>query len=89
MPANVFFMPIPQYFGVGASTEVGGKLLQMNCKKALVMYDKGVEAAGIPARIVRSIRASGIQVVQNGSVEADPSDVTVKRIAAIANAGDA
>ena len=83
MPANVFFMPIPQYFGVGASTEVGGKLLQMNCKKALVMYDKGVEAAGIPARIVRSIRASGIQVVQNGSVEADPSDVTVKRIAAI------
>lgn len=84
MPVNFFSMPIPQYFGVGVSTEIGEKLVQLKCRKALVMYDRGVETAGIPARIVRSIRASGIQVIQNNSVEADPSDTTVKRIAAIA-----
>jgi alcohol dehydrogenase len=84
MKSNFFFMPIPQYFGAGISMEIGAQLAQLHSKKALVMYDKGVEAAGIPSKIVQCIQAEGILVVQNGDVESDPSDTTVKRIAAIA-----
>ena len=55
MPTNFFSMPIPQYFGIGISKEAGEKLKQLGCKKALVMYDKGVEAAGVPARVIKHI----------------------------------
>ena len=84
MPTNFFYMPIPQYFGVGVSLEAGEKLKQLGCGKALVMYDKGVEAAGVPTKIVQCIRDAGIEVVTTNEVEADPSDTVVKRITALA-----
>ena len=84
MPTNFFSMPIPQYFGIGISKEAGEKLKQLGCKKALVMYDKGVEAAGVPARVIKHIEAAGVQVVTSNDVEADPSDIVVKRIVEIA-----
>ena len=56
MKSNFFFMPIPQYFGAGISMEIGAQLAQLHSKKALVMYDKGVEAAGIPSKIVQCIQ---------------------------------
>ena len=60
MGTNFFQMLIPQYFGVGAAKEVGEKLKELG-QNVLITYDKGVEAAGIPARIVEYIQASGIK----------------------------
>lgn len=82
MGANSFMMIFPQYFGRGCAMETGEKLATLGCKKALVMYDKGVEAAGLPRTIIDAIKAAGIQVAANNGVEADPSDIIIKKIAA-------
>ncbi len=84
MGTNFFQMLIPQYFGVGAAKEVGEKLKELGCKNVLITYDKGVEAAGIPARIVEYIQASGIQTVTSNEVESDPSDKLIVKLTELA-----
>ena len=86
MPTNFFQMMIPQYFGCGAAAELGEKLKQMDRKKVLVMYDKGVESSGVPAKIIGYIEAAGVQVVPCNQVEADPSEVIITKIADLARA---
>ena len=44
---NVFQVLVPHSFGPGVSKTAGARLAGIDCKKTLVLYDKGVEAAGI------------------------------------------
>ena len=52
----------------------------MECKRALVLFDKGVEAAGITEGIVQCVKDAGLEVVTCNMVEADPSDVSIDKI---------
>lgn len=79
-----FAVPIPQIFGIGASKQLGDKLKGFGCKKVMVVYDKGVEAAGISTKIVGYIKEAGIECVTFNGVLGDPPSNVVDEAGAIA-----
>lgn len=84
--AKPFQISIPQYFGIGVSAQLGEKLQSLNCKKVLIICDKGVEAAGIPAKLAVYIAAAGIEYVTYNGVQADPPDTSIGEVSDIARA---
>lgn len=80
MGINMFQMLIPQFVGVGVAAEVGTKLGELGCEKVLLVYDRGVEAAGIPQTIRGYIEAAGTTVVVSNEVEPDPTDTLIVRL---------
>ena len=80
---SVFESPNPILFGCGKSALLGEKLIALGCKKALVVYDKGVKAAGIVDKLLDNIKAAGIQTVLFDKVEADPPDYLVNEAGAL------
>jgi alcohol dehydrogenase class IV len=70
-------------FGRGKTGETGAELRKLGCKKALVVYDKGVEAAGIAGKVIAAIEAAGIAAVRFGDVLADPPDWSVEAAGAL------
>ncbi|MDR2087855.1 MAG: iron-containing alcohol dehydrogenase [Clostridiales Family XIII bacterium] len=79
----------PILFGRGASKRVGEELRALGCKKALVVFDKGVKAAGIVDGILDAIHEAGIETVCYDGVLPDPPDYTVEEAAAIGRAANA
>ena len=77
---------VPATFGVGASKLVGEKLRELGAKTVFLVYDKGIEAAGIPDEIAACIEASGLKAVCYHDVELEPSCSSVDRAAAAAKA---
>ncbi|SHI12756.1 1,3-propanediol dehydrogenase [Sporobacter termitidis DSM 10068] len=73
----------PILFGCGVSGLIGEKLKEFGCKKVLVVYDKGVKAAGIADRILGHIHAAGIETVCYDGVLPDPPDYTVEAAGAL------
>ena len=73
----------PILFGCGTSKLTGEKLKEFGCKKVLVVYDKGVKAAGIVDLILGHIKAAGVDIVCYDSVLLDPPDYTVNEAAAL------
>ena len=63
----------PIYFGPGAVDHLGEYVAELGSKKALCIYDPGVEAAGVPARCVASLEKAGIQCVCFNGVVSDPT----------------
>jgi alcohol dehydrogenase class IV len=81
--SSVWSSPNPLLFGRGKSGEIGNELRKLGCKKALVVFDKGVESAGIAGRVVAAIEAAGISVVAFNEVQADPPDWSVEAAGAL------
>ena len=64
----------PIIFGPGAIDRLGESVSQLgNIRKAFCVFDKGVEAAGIPARAVASLEKAGITCACYNGVQADPT----------------
>ena len=64
----------PIYFGAGAIDHLGEYVReQLHSKKALCIFDPGVEAAGVVDRAVNSLSAAGISSVRFGNVVSDPA----------------
>ncbi|MDR2502608.1 MAG: iron-containing alcohol dehydrogenase, partial [Oscillospiraceae bacterium] len=82
MPSN-WNSPNPIIFGAGTSKNVGAELIKLGCKKALVVFDKGVKASGISENIIEYIRSAGLEAVTFGDVLADPPDWSVESAAAL------
>ncbi|MDR2358092.1 MAG: iron-containing alcohol dehydrogenase [Oscillospiraceae bacterium] len=81
--ASIWSAPNPILFGFGAAAQTGAELIKLGCKKALVVFDKGVAAAGISARIIRILSHAGIQTVPFDGVLADPPDWSVEAAGAL------
>lgn len=79
-----FQISIPQYFGIGISAQLGDKLKALGCTKVLIVCDKGVEAAGIPAKLMGYITAAGIESVVYNGVLPDPPDTSIDEVVRIA-----
>jgi alcohol dehydrogenase class IV len=74
----------PILFGRGVSKRVGEKLRdEFKCKKVLVVYDKGVKAAGIADKILAYIHEAGIETVCYDGVQPDPPDWSVEEAGAL------
>ncbi len=80
---SVFSSPNPILFGRGAAAVVGDKLREFGCSRVLVVYDKGVEAAGVAATILGHLHAAHIQTVCFDGVLPDPPDTTVDQAGAL------
>ena len=84
MKYSTFSSPNPVLYGAGTSAQTGEKLKQLGCKRVLVIYDKGIEAAGIVDKITSSLKAAGIEPVYYNGVVADVPDYSVNAAAEFA-----
>lgn len=58
--------------GCGASAQTGELLKEAGYKKAFLVFDSGVKAAGIIDKIIESLSSSGIQYIEFDKVLPDP-----------------
>ena len=72
-------MPTELFFGRGAASKIGEKVLGLGGKKAFIVTDKGVVGAGLLNIIEESLKNSNIAYVVFDEVESDPSIETVAK----------
>jgi alcohol dehydrogenase len=82
MPFNINHMT-PVLFGQNMSLRAGNRLKDLGATKVLCVYDQGIKKAGIPDRIIKNIKALGMQVVVYEGVQPDPPDFTVEECAEV------
>lgn len=79
-----FSVFVPVLMGSGASLRTGLKVRELGCRKVLVIYDKGIEDAGIASPIVENLQNAGTETVCFDGVLPDPPDTMVEDAAAMA-----
>ncbi|HOI17590.1 MAG TPA: iron-containing alcohol dehydrogenase [Geobacteraceae bacterium] len=84
----MFGIPSFVHFGEGVSQKLGETAAGMGAKKAFVVYDKGVKAAGIVDGLIASLKAAGVEAVEYDGVLPNPPDTQVEEAAAIARSAD-
>ena len=84
MGYSTFSTPNPVLFGAGTAAQTGERLKQLGCKRALVVFDKGIKAAGIADKIIGCINAADIESVCFDGVVADVPDYSVNEAAKFA-----
>jgi len=85
----MFGIPSFVHFGEGVSQKLGETAAGMGAKKAFVVYDKGVKAAGIVDGLIASLKAAGVEAVEYDGVLPNPPDTQVEEAAAIARSANA
>jgi alcohol dehydrogenase class IV len=63
----------PVKFGRGASAEAGWELARLGVRRAMLVTDPGVAAAGYPERVQRAIEAESIEVVLYDRSRVEPT----------------
>ena len=79
MQIHEFAASIPVVFGAGAVSVLGEKLAALGCRKAMLVSDPGVIAAGITDKARHSVEAAGVACCVFDGVEADPGAEVVDR----------
>ncbi|MDR1487007.1 MAG: iron-containing alcohol dehydrogenase [Deltaproteobacteria bacterium] len=82
----LFFAPV--IMGPGAVSVLEAKAKELAIKKAILVYDKGIEAAGITEKIRKPLVAAGVTLVEYNGVVPDPTDVTIDAAAKLARDND-
>lgn len=62
----------PVVFGAGAIEGIGNIIKEMACKKVLCVYDSGVKAAGLSAKVEDSLRSAGVHFVIFDKIASEP-----------------
>ncbi len=75
----------PIKFGVGATEEIGYELKRLQVTKALLVTDRYLMKTGIPDRVARLARESGVQVEIFDGVHVEPSDKSFEEAASFAS----
>ena len=70
-------------YGEGASASVGSEAAQAG-RRAFLVSDPGVAAAGLVDPVMRSLRSEGLEVVAFTDIEANPRLSTIDRVASLA-----
>jgi len=74
-----FVSPTKLYFGKGKENGIGAIVVSFGFKKVLLHYGSGsIVASGLFARIVSSLRQSGIDYVELGGVRVNPTHPLVR-----------
>jgi len=63
----------PVKFGPGAADDAGWELARLGVRRALLVTDPGVAAAGHPERVRAAIVAAGIEVVAYERARVEPT----------------
>jgi len=77
----------PLKFGRGASADAGWELERLGVRRAMVVSDPGVVAAGITDRVRERIEASGIETELWSSARVEPTAASFEEAAAFAADG--
>ena len=77
----------PLKFGRGASADAGWELERLGVKRAMLVSDPGVVAAGITERVREHIEASGIETELWDSARVEPTAASFEEAAAFAADG--
>ena len=70
--------------GYGASETIGEKCKEHSVKKAILVYDTGVEKAGLTAGVKKSLTEAGIEYVTFDGVVPDPTADSIEAAGVIA-----
>ncbi len=84
----MFGIPSFVHFGEGVSAKLGEMAAGMGAKKAFVVYDKGVKAAGIVEGLIASLTAADIEAIEYDGVLPNPPDTQVEDAAFIARSAE-
>jgi alcohol dehydrogenase len=84
----MFGIPSFVHFGEGASKKLGDIAASFGAKKAFVVYDKGVKAAGIVDGLIASLNAAGVTTIEYDGVLPNPPDTQVEEAAALARSAN-
>jgi len=84
----MFGIPSFVHFGAGVSQKLGEMAAGLGARKAFVVFDKGVKAAGIVDGLVASLAAAGVEAVEYDGVLPNPPDMQVEEAAALARAAN-
>ena len=74
-------------FGADSIERVGELARELGGKRVLLVTDKGIVAAGHPARAIGFLEAAGLHVTIDDAVRENPTTVDVDRCVEIARAG--
>ena len=74
----------PVKFGPGAAADAGWELARLGVRRALLVTDPGVAAAGHPDRVRAAIEAAGIEVVAFDRARVEPTLASLEEAAAFA-----
>lgn len=74
--------------GENCHTEMGAALKEAGYKKAFVVYDSGVKAAGIIDKVLESLKAAGLSFVEFDKVLPDPPAEIVNEGAGLCRAAE-
>ena len=74
----------PVKFGPGAADDAGWELARLGVRRALLVTDPGVAAAGHPERVRAAIEAAGIAVVVFAGARVEPTLDSLEQAAAFA-----
>ena len=80
---------IPVVFGAGSISVLGERVKRFGCKKALCVYDEGIEAVGIVKKARASLEVAGVESADFNGVVPDPPDSVVDAAAEAARAAGA
>ena len=72
-----FYIPAVNLFGPGKASEVGARLRDLGCKKALIVTDEVLHKLGISEQIAGSIREAGLAVEFFPKAQPNPTDLNV------------
>lgn len=78
----------PVKFGPGAGTDAGWELVRLGVRRAFVVIDPYVQAAGIARGVLDSLRAAGVDTVLYDDVETEPDLSALNRAVQAARAAD-
>lgn len=79
-----FVLPTKIIYGPGTIQNLQSELKEYNCKRSLIVTDKGIVNAGIINKILNILEKSGIEYMVYDGVEANPKDVNVETGAKLA-----
>ncbi len=83
-----YSQPSTVIWGCGAVAVLGDKVKELGCSKAMLVFDAGVEKAGIPEKAFESLNAAGIAYIAFNGVISDPPVEVVDKGAELAKANN-
>ena len=69
---------VPSLMGFGASETVGEKCKELGVKRAILVYDAGVDKAGLTEKIKERLTDAGVEYVVFTGVAPEPTDVSIE-----------
>lgn len=73
-----YTISVPCIMGKGAVSTIGEKCSELNIKRAVLVYDKGIEDIGLADKIADYVTDAGVELLRYSGVVPDPTDTSIE-----------